>query len=443
MVKTPLDNWIAGKIGLQSGVLTRDSIESYQLAQLRKTIALVKAKSAFYRRKLDRVKPEEIVGFTEFAQLPFTTAEDIRKNPFAFVCTSQGDIERVVSLQSSGTTGEPKRIFFTRADQELTIDFFNHGMRNLVGPSYRVLILMPGEAPGSVGDLLRIALERMGACPVPFGPVYHAGEAIEAAVQNQINSIVGIPTHVLRMARHENGKRLSGQIKSILLSADHVSDSIKQVIEKQWGCKVFNHYGMTEMGLGGGVQCEARTGYHMREADLYIEIIDPHTGKNLPEGETGEIVFTTLTREGMPLIRYRTGDISRFASAACPCGSALKVMEVVKGRACDRKTLAGMNFSITDLDEALFLLDGVLDFKCRIETAEGMEYLYLDLLLAQGMSAQSLNVVEQALQSIPAVREGTARNQLKIVTRIHDNEFPVTNGTVKRGIEGNRYEDRY
>jgi len=437
VVKTPLDNWIAGKIGLQSGVLTRDSIKNYQLAQLRKTIALAKEKSAFYRMKLAEVNPAELINFTRFAQLPFTTVEDIRKNPFAFVCTSQGDIERIVSLQSSGTTGEPKRIFFTRADQELTIDFFDYGMRNLVGPSDRVLILLPGEAPGSVGDLLQIALERMGADPIPFGPVYNAQEAIEAAIQYQTNSMVGIPTHLLRMARHENGYQLSGQIESILLATDHVPNSIVQVMEKQWSCKVYNHYGMTEMGLGGGVQCEARTGYHLREADLYFEIIDPQTGQNLPEGETGEIVFTTLTREGMPLIRYRTGDISRFVTEEWPCGSALRGMEVVKGRVSEKKILAGVDFSLAELDEALFLLDGVLDFRCRMEAIEGIEYLYLDLLLAQGTNTQSLNVVH-TLQSIPAVREGTARHQLKIVTRIHENEFPVTNGTVKRKIEDNR-----
>ena len=98
---------------------------------------------------------------------------------------------------------------------------------------------------------------------------------------------------------------------------------------------------MTEMGLGGGVQCSARQGYHLREADLYFEIVDPHSGEPLPEGELGEVVFTTLTREGMPLIRYRTGDLSRFLPGQCPCGTLLRSMESIRQRVAGNLELAG------------------------------------------------------------------------------------------------------
>jgi acyl-coenzyme A synthetase/AMP-(fatty) acid ligase len=121
---------------------------------------------------------------------------------------------------------------------------------------------------------------------------------------------------------------------------------------------VFEHYGMTEMGLGGGVDCEAHAGYHLREADLYVEIVDPLTGEPLPEGVRGEVVFTTLTRRGMPLVRYRTGDLSRFLPGPCPCGTVLRRLERVRGR------LAGQTAEVTmpELDEALFAVPGVVDF---------------------------------------------------------------------------------
>lgn len=215
---------------------------------------------------------------------------------------------------------------------ELTIDFFDFGMRNLVDPSDRVLILLPGTRSGSVGDLLRIGLERMGAHPIPYGPVFYPEDAINVAVEYNATSMVGIPTHVLSMARSIKGNALKSKIKSVLLSTDYVPAAICQVLEKTWGCNVFNHYGMTEMGLGGGVQCSARLDYHVREADLFFEIVDQETGQPMEEGKMGEVIFTTLTRKGIPLIRYRTGDLSRFVPGNCSCGSVLRRVEIVKER---------------------------------------------------------------------------------------------------------------
>ena len=443
MVKTPLDDWIAGKIGVPPAALSREAIETYQLAQLRKTVRLVKERSAFYRSRLAGIDPDGIVSFSRFAELPFTSPQDIRNDPYAFACVPQREIERIVSLQSSGTTGEPKRVFFTREDQELTIDFFDYGMRNLVGPSERIMILLPGELPGSVGDLLRISLTRMGAHPIPYGPVYDTVNAIDVALKQQVNAMVGIPTHVLGMARHRNGRGLRGMIKSILLTTDHVPDSISRAVEDAWGCKVFNHYGTTEMGLGGGVQCEAQLGYHVREADLYFEIIDPESGQVLPEGELGEIVFTTLTRKGMPLIRYRIGDLSRFIPGNCPCGSTLRQMEVVRGRVAGRKRLAGDLFSIAELDEAIFKIDGVLNYRCELSEGEGREILTVDVVTAEENPSHRDVVIRQVLRAVnqvPAVAKGLASNQAKVVVNMVDTQLPISKGTVKRTIVDRRSE---
>jgi len=162
--------------------------------------------------------------------------------------------------------GGAKRIFFNDADLESTVDFFHHGISTLVAPGQRAMILLPGN---------------VGNRPV---------------------------------------KGLAGQIKTVLLSNVCVSDAIKTRLHRAWSCRVFKNYGMTEMGLGGAVESTEKGGCHVREADLLIEIIDPAIGQTVPDGSTGENVFATLTREGMPLIRYRTGDMSAFMVAPCCYG---------------------------------------------------------------------------------------------------------------------------
>jgi phenylacetate-coenzyme A ligase PaaK-like adenylate-forming protein len=121
-------------------------------------------------------------------------------------------------------------------------------------------------------------------------------------------------------------------MRTVLLTAEYVSDEALAYVKDAWQCEAFEHYGMTEMGLGGAMSCAAHIGYHPREADMIFEIIDPDSGEPLPEGEPGEVVFTTLTRTAMPLIRYRTGDISRWIPGACPCGSVLKRLDRVRDR---------------------------------------------------------------------------------------------------------------
>ncbi|HOO90690.1 MAG TPA: hypothetical protein PLA74_07685, partial [Syntrophales bacterium] len=206
-----------------------------------------------------------------------------------------------------------------------------------------------------------------------------------------------------------------------------------------WQCDVFNHYGMTEMGLGGGVECEALAGYHIREADLLIEIVDPETGESLHDGEWGEIVFTTLTREGMPLIRYRTGDISRFIPAPCPCGTVLKRLEPVFERMSWKITLySGDILTIGDLDDALFPLCGILDFTAAVSYEKGKDRLYVTCRMAGPCedSGGSMRIIE-ALRTIPAVGAAEDSGNLKVCADIiHcDAPWPHSRGTAKRTID--------
>ena len=366
---TPLEPWIHSKIGLPPGTkLTRDALNNYQLERLRATVDHARNQSPFYRKHLEGIDGAGLDTLADIARLPFTTPADILADDLRFLCVSQGEIERVVTLRSSGTTNEAKRLHFTAQDLELTVDFFRHGMGAMVMPGERVLILMPGELPGSVGDLLTQGLARMEARGIVHGIVRDESAAIAEIIDKEIDCLVGLPVQLLGLARHADAATIPlGRIKSVLLSADYVPRTIVREIENAWGCPVFNHYGMTEMGLGGVVDCGARSGGHVREADLYFEIIDPATGHPVPDGERGEVVFTTLTRTGMPLIRYRTGDLSRFIPKPCRCGTVLKRLEWVKGRLAGQVRLGGKYLlSMADLDEVLFPLPGLLNFQVAV-----------------------------------------------------------------------------
>jgi phenylacetate-coenzyme A ligase PaaK-like adenylate-forming protein len=398
---SPLDAWVAKEIGTSTPPISCVDIQSYQLDRINRIIPYVKKNSRYFREAL-KLFPDQVGSLEEFTRFPFTTGDTLREIPEKLICVSQQDIARVVTFNTSGTTGKPKRCFFTQDDLELTVDFFGTGMSTLVSPGDRVLILLPDKTPDSVGDLLYRGLERIGAIPFKHGPVHDLDETLGCMCANRVNALVGVPTQVLALARYQESrsKEFPVHIKSILLSTDYVPEAIVSVLETVWGCAVYNHYGMTEMGLGGGVFCSGRYGYHLREADMYFEIIDPQTGKNLPDGQTGEVVFTTLTRTGMPLIRYRTGDYSRFLPEKCPCGSDLKSLEKISGRIGNEYSINGRSYRISDFDEALFPLKGLINYKLSFTRTQEVDDLHFRLFFLDQPAFIPSNELESRLNRI-------------------------------------------
>jgi phenylacetate-CoA ligase len=353
------------------------------------------------------------------------------------VAVRQDDVAKIVTLRTSGSTGAAKRLFFTEEDLELTIDFFHHGMSTLVRPGQRVAVLLPGEKPDSVGDLLVRGLRRLGAHALIYGPVMDPARTARAVAAYGAHCLVGIPTQVLAVARTRAGDSIGkGSIESILLSTDYVPQAIAEAIEEVWGCRVFSHYGMTEMGLGGGVECEALDGYHLREGDLYFEVVDHETGEACPDGATGEVVFTTLTRRGMPFIRYKTGDIARMIPEPCPCGSHLRRMERVSGR-WDGAIRLGHECTLTlsDMDEALFRLTYLLDYRATVSKGrDGRFRLHVDVHKTGGACPTDREVL-LTLNRVEAVRRGIEAGVLEVPTVLFSPEGRwTTTGVSKRKI---------
>lgn len=328
-MKPYLDLWTCRKLGVKK--LTRESLEDWQLSRIRETFQWAVGRSPFYAELYQGMKADT---WEDFRQLPFTSPADVCARGLEMVCVSQSQISRIVTMQTSGTTGLPKRIYFTQDDQELTTDFFHNGMQLMADASDTVMILMPCRRPGSIGDLLKRGVERFGAKVVAYGLPDGSdyGRILQIMEESGVTCAVALPGHMAELAKRAEAGNYQIPLRTVLLSADYVSAESRHRIQNAWDCRIFEHYGMTEMGLGCAVSCPALEGCHIREADLYLEIIDPKTGEVLPDGQEGEIVFTTLTRKGMPFIRYRTGDRSRFLTEPCVCGSILKRISRVGDR---------------------------------------------------------------------------------------------------------------
>jgi phenylacetate-CoA ligase len=407
-----LDGFVAESTGL-GPAMTLESLRFWQLAELRKTIAHA-AGSLFYGRRLAGVDPASIQNYSDLAKLPFTTVADLRNNPEELLAVGSRDVSRVVTLTTSGTTGNSKRVFFTDEDEERTVDFFAAGMSDIAPKAGVTMVLLGSSNPGGVGDLLSRGLAKTGRKALLCGCPGTTAEVLRLLREGDCQCVVGPPVLVNKLA----ASGAAPSVKAVLLSADYIPGPIVNFIAARWNCEVFAHYGLTESCFGGCVECRAHDGMHIRENDLLLEIIDPSSGRQLPPGETGEIVFSTLRRKGMPLIRFRTGDRGRLLSGRCRCGSALQRLDKVRGRLENEIMLSdGQSVSIHKLDETLFAFDGLLDY---------------DAELNGGVLRLSAELVDQS--RLPAFRS-FAEKSLPLKCEIRPASFPLFRGSRKRTIK--------
>ncbi|MHC1782060.1 MAG: hypothetical protein AB9891_04725 [Anaerolineaceae bacterium] len=258
MLITPLHPWIGQKIGRGPDFYSRADLECWQLERLQLVIRYVRENSPFYRNLFSGC-PENLVSLPDLADYPFTHPRDIQEDPNRFICVHPDEIERIVTLPTSGTTGPSKRIFFTAADQELTIDFFQMGMSTLARPNDRVLILLPGRRPGSVGDLLRLGLERLGCIPIPYGAVDDEGAVLRMIREKDVNVMVGAPIQLHRLARWDQVKKIlpKEQIRSLLASTDTLADTVRTNLQEPVGLRDLRplRHDRDRPGRRGGMRC--------------------------------------------------------------------------------------------------------------------------------------------------------------------------------------------
>ncbi len=332
---SPLDAWLDAQCRGFPGSSFPERLAAARLDALRRTLRRAFSLSRWYGRTLKGFDLD-LKSEADIRHLPFTTPEDLHDYR-EFLCVPQGDVQRIVTLQTSGSTNTPKRIAFSEGDLARTASFFATGMAQLVHRGERLMVLLPGaQCPDGVTDLLRQALTPSGVDVVAGNPeatsdTLHADLSrwhpqCLVAAPHQLSSLLAA------VQQDEAFRSLASCVEGIQSSGDILDGAVRDGLETALDCVVLDHYGMTETCFGGGVQCAARNGYHLRELDLFLEILDPVSHEPVPDGEIGEIVLTTLNREAMPLIRYRTGDAAAWLPGPCACKSPLRRLSSLRGR---------------------------------------------------------------------------------------------------------------
>ena len=347
MKRTNLDGWIRRQEGAQS--LGREQIEEIQLRKLNILLKREKERGGFYGSLPDRLDTLE-----DLRRLPFTTEKDLIREGHRMVLTSQSEIERVRSQETSGTAGKAKRVYYSAKDNERTVSFFAAGLSELVFPGEKVMVCMPFSGNRGLGELIAEAVGRLKGIPLAAGTGRSYGELLDMLDFERPQVFVGMPVPLLSLLRLQP----ENSLVRALVSADACPDTVRKEIEARLGTRLYPHYGSREIGLGGAVTCPAFEGMHLRENDLIAEIVDEE-GRVLPRGEWGELVLTSIEADAMPLIRYRTGDITRILLEPCPCGSAVIRLDRVRRRSrCP---------AMEKLDDRMFQYEEVVDYRMRME----------------------------------------------------------------------------
>ena len=340
--------------------LSREEIEALQLERLQETVSRVYAKVDAYRKKMDEagVRPEDIKTLKDLAKLPFVTKQDMRDTyPFGLFAVSRDELVRIHA--SSGTTGKPTVVGYTRGDLETWTECVSRiaCMGGASATDVAQICFGYGMFTGALG--LHYGLENIGAAIVPSS-TGNSQKQIMYMQDFETSLLVATPSYALRLAEVAREMGVDPErdlkVKIALVGSELLTDAMREEMHKYWGDDILitSNYGMSElMGPGVSGECLEHCGMHINEDYFIPEIIDPKTGEVLPAGEQGELVITCIKKEGLPLIRYRTKDITRLYYDKCKCGRTLCRMENLSGRSDDMLKIRGVNVFPSQIEEVI------------------------------------------------------------------------------------------
>ncbi len=295
-----------------------------------------------------------------FEKLPFSSKDDLRHAyPLGIQAADDKDIVRIHS--SSGTTGRPVIIPYTKKDVDDWALMFARCYETAGITKADRIQITPGYGLWTAGIGFQAGCERLGAMAIPMGPG-NTEKQLQMMQDLKSTVLCATSSYALLLAEEISKRGLREQVflKKGVIGSERWCEKMRENICSKLGIKLYDIYGLTEIyGPGIGISCDEENGIHYWDDYVYIEIIDPETGKVVPDGQQGEIVITTLVKEGAPLIRFRTHDLSRILPGECPCGCKYPRLDIIKGRSDDMFKIHGVNMFPSQIENILSMVDGV------------------------------------------------------------------------------------
>ena len=350
-----------------------------QLELVKGLLSTIKDRSPFYRNKFKDIDVTKITDQASFESLPFTDKGDLREAyPLGIMAVPQSEVVRIHS--SSGTTGTPVVIPYTKRDVEDWAIMFERCYRMAGITKDDRIQITPGYGLWTAGIGFQAGAERLGAMVIPMGP---GNTEKQLRMMQDLESTVLCSTSsyalLLAEAIKKEGLKDNIHLRKGIIGSERWGAKMRKRISEELGIELYDIYGLTEIyGPGIGISCRCGTGMHVWEDYLYFEVIDPVTLKNVPDGEVGELVITTLRKEGAPLIRYRTHDLTRIIPGQCRCGNRFNRIDIITGRTDDMIKVKGVNMFPAQFEEVLASVPGASsEYQIRIEHVDGKDQLTL------------------------------------------------------------------
>lgn len=330
-----------------------------QIEQVDRQIKRLIKSGSYYGEKYKALGIDGIKSQEDFLKLPFSEKNDLRNAyPLGIMACDESEIVRIHS--SSGTTGQPVIIPYTAKDvDDWAIMFARCYEMAGITKNDRIQIT-PGYGLWTAGIGFQAGCERLGAMAIPMGPG-NTEKQLKMMIDLKSTVIAATSSYALMLGEEVTKRGLLDKIslKKGIIGSERWSDAMRARIHDELGIELYDIYGLTEIyGPGIGINCQKDSGIHYWDDYIYIEIINPETGEPVPDGEDGEIVITTLVKEGAPLIRFRTHDLSRIIPEKCPCGSKFPRIDIIKGRSDDMFKVRGVNMFPAQVEEILSKVEG-------------------------------------------------------------------------------------
>jgi len=350
-------------------------ISNKQLQQVNTQIGRLRRAENFYGKKLMEAGISEVKTAEDFEKLPFSQKQDLRDAyPLGLMTTPEEEIVRIHS--SSGTTGTPVIIPYTAKDVDDWGEMFKRCYEFAGITNMDRIHVTPGYGLWTAGIGFQNGAEKLGAMVIPMGPG-NTDKQLQMMMDMKSTVLCATSSYALLLAEEIEKRGIKDKIhlKKGVIGSERWGEKIRSRIKEELGIELYDIYGLTEIyGPGIGINCKYDTGMHIWTDYVYVEIIDPETGENLPDGEWGEIVLTTLVKEGAPLIRYRTHDLSRIIPGECPCGCGFPRIDVISGRTDDMMKIKGVNVFPKQIEEILATFPELSsEYQIRISHLDGKD----------------------------------------------------------------------